>query len=493
MFQALAHDIVVALPLLGWLGVGLAALTLEILFRSQRITTVTVLLGLIGLLVYSYVSANPKEAISVFAGTAVWDGLSQAFNMIALAIVVAVVFLSLPGLNEKSSKIFRSSYEHFSEFLLCLVFSGFGASVMASATDLTSLFLGLEILSMGSYCLCGFYRSELKSTESGLKYLLIGAFATAVLLYGIAFIYGASGATGYEGILRHLPSAPSALVVMGVLFLIAGLAFKLAFVPFHLYTADVYEGAPTPVTAYLATMTKVGVLAAGLRIFWGFLAPLTHIWQPLWIELCLLSLLVGSLAALQQTTLKRLLAFSSVAHAGFLGLGLLVASPENGGLFPLMAYLVVYSAMTLGAFGLVHWIEDRSAESLRLEDLRGLGQRRFIWSALLSVIVLGLAGIPPFAGFMIKFWILQGLISQGFIAVSIVAIVASLIGAGYYLRILMLLFMSEPRTHAAPLQALGDRFYALRLVIIAGVIITVVGALRPQLYADWIFTVLALK
>jgi len=239
-------------------------------------------------------------------------------------------------------------------------------------------------------------------------------------------------------------SGLSPLFGLGIMFLLGGIAFKLALVPFHLYIPDVYEGAPSPVTGYMATVIKVGAVAAAMRIFWNFLEPLSLYWEPYWMGLCVLSILIGNIVALQQRTLKKLLAFSSISHAGFIGFALLVARPDGGDAFPLFAYLIVYSAMTLGIFALITYMEDRTS-FFKVEDLKGLGRERFGVGLLFALFVLGLAGIPPFAGFMIKFWVLRALIDQGFYGMAIVAIVGSLIGAVYYLRLLVYIFMSPEK------------------------------------------------
>lgn len=492
MFQALINDTIAAAPLLLWVAVGLLVLCVQIVSRSSWLSLLAALFGLLGTLVYSICHFDPSAAHEVFHGTVLIDSFAQIFNLLSLGVVLAVLLMSIPGIYN-GTKAFRDNYEQFPEFLICLTLSGFGVGVLASAVDLTSLFLGLEILSIGIYCLCGFYRTELNSTESAFKYLMIGAFSTALFLYGVAFIYGASGATQYAAIYKILQAkAFDPLLILGTLFLVAGFSFKLALVPFHLYTPDVYEGAPTPVTGYLATIVKIGAIAGGVRVFWGFLEPHAATWVPVWLGLCGLSIIVGNVVALQQTTVKRMLAFSSISHAGFIGLGLVIANPLVGDMFPVISYLAVYSAMTIGAFAFLTLIEDRD-HPLLVEDLKGLGQKRFLLSALFAVFLLGMAGLPPFAGFMIKFWILQGLIEQHYYWIAGLAVLGSLIGAAYYLRLLMLLFMAEGQGSSTRWQGAQDTVYSLRLVLGLTALITLIGGLKPQIYADWFLSALALK
>lgn len=491
MFLKLIDDSMMASPLLGWvvLGVLLVCLRLFPLRPSFFVgATFVGLLALLGLSIYGFGSA---PSASLFMGSCLWDSLSQMVNILSLLICLSVTLMVLPGL-ENTSKTFNDANYHVPEFLICLIFSGFGVGVLASAIDLSSLFLGIETLSIGIYCLTGFYRTDLKSTEAALKYLFIGAFSTAIFLYGIAFIYGATGATQYVGIQAAIPQANPALLMFGVLFLIAGFGFKLAFVPFHLYTADVYEGAPTPVTAYMATIIKVGAAIAGLRIFWGFLSTEVEIWGPFWLGLCVVSILLGNLGALQQRTLKRLLAFSSISHAGFIGLALFVAGSQGKETFSLLSYLIVYAAMSLGSFAMVNYLEDRSKPFL-LEDLKGLGQTKLVPSIVLAIFLMGLAGIPPFAGFMIKFWVLQGLIESGNYFPAILAVVGSILGAAYYLRLLIFMFVSPERGNANSWTSSVDRLFSLRFLVLATLVITVLGSIRPQIYADWILSSLALK
>ncbi len=491
ILETIVNDSQIAMPLLLWPVLALILLVVQIINPRPKLALGISLAGLLGMIGFSMASFDAASSISLFVGTVAWDSISQSFNILTQLIVLAVVLMMIPGLSSANS-VFRDGYEQLPEFLICLIFSGFGAGVLVSAKDLTSLFLGLEILSIGIYCLCGFFRKEVQSTESAIKYLLIGAFATVIFLYGVAFVYGATGATQYDQIFAALSAGGSSVLArFGIVFMMAGFAFKLAFVPFHLYTADVYEGAPTPVTAYMATILKVAMAGASLRVFWGLFAESTS-WSPLWLGLCLLSILVGNIGALQQQTLKRLLAFSSISHAGFIGLALLIAKPGVGSIFPLMAYLVVYTLMSLGSFGLVALLEDRE-KPFRLEDLKGLGRRRVVVGLAFAVCLLGLAGIPPFAGFMVKFWVFQGLLEQGFLGAALIAVLGSIIGAAYYLRLLIYIFVSQEEGAALRWGALSDKFLTLRLVVAVCVLLTLIGGIWPGFYADWILGALALK
>lgn len=498
MWNNLLLDLQLCLPIIWWAILGVLVLSSQILFRSKSVSLALTLLGLIAGFFLETMNYLPRSAGSdpaiAFRGLVRIDEVSHILNFLGYGISLAVVLMLIPGL-ENTSKVFKTSYEHLPELLICLLFSGFGYSVLVSSNDMASLFIGLETFSIGLYCLCGFYRTEIRSTESAFKYLLIGAFSTVLLLYGLAFLYGATGSTDFQNIRNFLESnnnpASTTLLILSIVFLVSALGFKMAFIPFHLYSPDVYEGAPTPITAYLATAVKAGTIAAAFRIFVNVLGPVHHLWEPFWLVLCVMSVLLGNIMALQQRTIKKLLAFSSISHSGFLGLALLAC--QNGqNIFPLMAYTVVYSALSCGVFAVIAHLENRE-RFFELDDLRGLGQKRFWTSALFGLFILGLAGFPPFAGFMIKFWVLEALIRIGFVWVALAAIVGSLIGAAYYLRVLMIIFMSEDSGAASSWLPTRDRYFALRLVVLAAALITLLGGIRPQIYADWILQVLALK
>ncbi len=498
MWSNLVLDFQVSLPIIWWALVGILVLILSLFVRGSIAPLVVTILGLIAGIFLEIRAISPivgVESVQIAFNNAVRiDNFFHIANTLGYIICLATIFILIPGL-ESTTKLLKSSYEQLTELLVCLVFGGFGFSILVSANDLTSLFIGLETFSISLYCICGFYRTEIRSTESAFKYLMIGAFSTVLLLYGLAFLYGATGATEFGQIRswleNHNAGFGSPFILLSSVFLVAAFGFKLALVPFHFYTPDVYEGAPTPITGYLATMVKVGTVVAAFRIFELAMFPAAPIWETFWIVLCVLSVLIANIMALQQRTLKKLLALSSVSHSGFLGLALLVT---KGGvtMFPLVSYLVVYSALSLGAFAIITYLEDRE-KIFEIESLKGLGQKKFWTSAVLSIFILGMAGFPPFAGFMIKFWVLEALIREGYIWVSLAAVTGALIGAAYYLRILMIIFMSEESGAALGWSGVKDRIFSLRAVVILTAILALVGGLRPQIYADWIFAALALK
>ncbi|TVQ80704.1 MAG: NADH-quinone oxidoreductase subunit N [Bradymonadales bacterium] len=485
------RDSQVAFPVWSWALSAVIILSLQIVGVRRGVSVGAVGLCLLGMIVYAIWSFDPALNESLYFGSVNWDPLAQSLNGLALVISLGVYLMSLPGLFS-DSKLFRLNYHQYPEFLTCLLLSGFGIAVAVSAVDLTSFFLGFEALSIGTYAMCGFFRSQIRSTEAALKYLFVGAFATVVFLWGIAMLYGATGSTGYADIAATIAVGPEPLVLLACIFITAGLAFKFALIPFHFYAPEVYDGAPTPVTAFMATAMKVAVVGAGIRLFWGVLGDLSHLWLPMWLALCVLSILVANVWALQQRSLKKLFAFSSISHAGYIGLALLVADPSGSEwpLFPVLSYITIYSLMSLGLFALVTWMENRD-EVFLIEDLRAYARKNLGRSLLLAVFIAGMAGFPPFAGFVIKLMVFQALIAQGYVGVALLAVVGSIIGAIYYLRLLVSIFMSSEESGAASgWSGMLDRLYSIRLVVGLTVLVTCIGGLFPNVFADRIFGVL---
>jgi NADH-quinone oxidoreductase subunit N len=316
---------------------------------------------------------------------------------------------------------------------------------MAKAHDLTIVFLGLELLSIPLYILVGFYRNRVHSNEAGLKYLLLGAFSTGFFLFGIALVYGSTGATHYDAIRDSIVSGQHLsplLTLTGFGLLVVGFAFKVALVPFHMYAPDVYEGAPTPITAFLSTGPKVAGFAAFLKIIVvSFAITTQHWWGVIWI-LAALTMTVGNVTAIAQNNLKRMLAYSSVAHAGYLAIAVLVGTHDSA--FSLMYYLAVYAITTLSAFGVVAIIEGEDESGLDIDSYRGLARRNPYLAALFALAMVSLAGFPPTAGFVGKYFVFSAAIDEGYIWLVVIAVVNSLISVYYYLRPVVAMYMYEP-------------------------------------------------
>jgi len=330
------------------------------------------------------------------------------------------------------------------EYFSLLLFSTVGMCLMAASADLIMTFLGIEILSISTYVLAGYRSSEMKSTESALKYFILGAFSTAFLLYGVALVYGATGTTKYLQISHAISDMNSypVFLVLGVGFMIVGFGFKAAFAPFHVWTPDVYEGAPIPITAHLAVASKAAAVVAFLRILFQVVPDLSLQWQQLlWIS-AVLTMLIGNIAALTQSNIKRMLAYSSIAHAGYLLVGLTANSTmgAQGVLF----YLMAYAFMNLGAFTVVQLVARQGEANVEIKDYAGLGFKYPLLGLALSVFIVSLAGIPLTAGFTGKLFLFSAAIQQGMYWLVVIAVVASAIGIYYYIRILVFMYMKEP-------------------------------------------------
>ena len=316
------------------------------------------------------------------------------------------------------------------EYYALVLLSTVGAMLMAASGTLVTLFLGLEILSLPLYILAGLARRSRRSQEAGLKYLLLGGFATAFFVYGVALVFGATGSTD----LARIAAAPrSPLLAAGAALLTIGLGFEAALVPFHAWAPDVYEGAPLPATAFMSVAAKIGAFAGFLRVFPLALPQFAAQWSQALAAIAILTMVLGNLAALRQTNLKRLLAYSSIAHAGYLLIG--VASGGPAGIWSVLFYLLVYAGMNLGAFGVLLLLERQGAEADRLEDLAGLAGRA-PWAAVMLVLfMVSLAGLPPTAGFIAKLYLLRAALGAHQVALAIVGVLTSVVSVYYYLRV----------------------------------------------------------
>ncbi len=367
------------------------------------------------------------------------DAFTQFMRGLILAALAAVLLMA-----PDYARRFRL---HSGEFYSLILFSGLGALLMAAAEDFLIVFLGLEVHSIALYVLAG-YRRNRPAEESCLKYLLLGAFASAFLLYGIALLYGATGTTNLRdmALVLQMGQASGLLVLAGMGLVVVGLGFKIAAVPFHMWTPDVYEGAPTIITGFMAVVPKAAAFAALLRVFEVGLFPLTEQWQSLWTVLAILTMTVGNVLAVVQKSLKRLLAYSSIAHAGYLLVG--VAAADEMGISGILFYLVAYALMNLGAFAVVAVLE-REGRGTDLEDYAGLAVERPLLAAALGLFMFSLAGIPPTAGFMGKFYVFGAAIRAGMTGLAVIAVLNRVIGAAYYLRVVVALFLKEPAAASA--------------------------------------------
>ncbi len=329
------------------------------------------------------------------------------------------------------------------EYPILILFAVLGMGIMVSATDLITLYIGLELNSLAAYVLAAFLRNNERSAEAGLKYFVLGALASGILLFGMSLTYGFAGTTSFAGINHALDAGLSQGALFGIVFMLAGLAFKISAVPFHMWTPDVYEGAPTPVTMFFASAPKVAALALTMRVTLVAFAGQAEAWQQIIIFAALASIVVGALGAIGQKNIKRLLAYSSINNVGFVLIGLAAATPQ--GAAAMLVYLAIYVAMTVGGFVAVLMLKDADGNPVEdIADLAGLSRHRKVLAACLAMIMFSLAGIPPLFGFWGKFVVFQAAVQAGLVPLAAIGIAASVIGAFYYLKIVKIMYFDEP-------------------------------------------------
>ncbi len=424
------------LPLLLVTGTGFAVMLADLTVTGQEKDGLG-WIGVVGLLVTAVASIalwNTTE--TGFAGTIVLDRYAIFFN---------VLFCIAAGMTLLLSMDYLGTIElHSGEYYSIILFATAGMFLMAAANDLIVMFLGLETMSIAAYVLAGIWRRDLRSSEAAMKYFLLGAFATGFLLFGIAFLFGAFETTHLSAIASAIGSSTDlqrTLGVGGMALLMVGFAFKVAAVPFHAWAPDVYEGSPTSVTAFMAVGVKAAAFAAFVRIFMHAFAALAVDWTAaLWI-LSVATMTVGNFAALRQTNVKRMLAYSSIAHAGYLLVGMVAATPAAGA--AILYYLLAYAFMNTGAFAIVIALGTRGEPNESLDDYDGVGLSHPLLGFCMTVFMLSLAGIPALAGFTGKFYLFSAAIQQGYVWLAIVGVLNSVVSMYYYGGVLMRMFMAE--------------------------------------------------
>ena len=392
------------------------------------------------------------------------DRFSMYFNIIFLLSTILVTLISINYLDRQDKRQ--------GEYYVLILLATLGMMLMASGNELIVVFLGLELMSLSLYVLAGYFRSVQVSSEAGMKYLLLGAFASGFFLYGIALIYGGAGTTSIPEIASELEAGgKSPLMLAGMFLLIVGFGFKVALVPFHQWAPDVYEGAPTTIAAFISAGPKAAGFAAFLRIFTGALESLQPEWNVVIVILAALTMTVGNVIATTQSNIKRMLAYSSIAHAGYVLVGLAAANKD--GISSAMLYLLIYCVMNIGAFAAVILARTEDGENLKIADYAGLGFRKPLLALFMTVMLLSLAGFPPFAGFVGKFYVFRSAVDAGQIWLVVIAAINTAISAFYYLRVVVTMYMKEPEEeldfHAYPKLLV----FALLLVTIGVVLIGV--------------------
>lgn len=388
------------------------------------------------------------------SGGAAFYGLysADAFGAFAKGLIyvaAAVSILVAPRWFEREDRL-RAEYP------VLLLFAAVGMGMMVSATNLLSLYVGLELNSLAAYVLASFMRRDTRSAEAGLKYFVLGALASGILLYGISLLYGFSGTTDYAGVAKALGDGVSIGELFGIVFLLSGIAFKVSAVPFHMWTPDVYEGAPTPVTAFFASAPKVAAIAMLVRVSISGMGTATQTWQQIIIFMALASIVWGAIGAIGQSSIKRLLAYSSINNVGFALVGL--AAGTEAGVAAIMSYMAIYIVMTLGSFLCVLQMRDASGHPVEtIASLSGLSQTRKGLAAAFAIFMFSLAGIPPLFGFWAKFLVFEAAVKAGFFPLAAFGIAASVIGAFYYLKIIKTMYFDDPAEPYAKGESLLER------------------------------------
>jgi NADH-quinone oxidoreductase subunit N len=374
--------------------------------------------------------------LHAFRGMVALDSYALFFNLVIGYATGLVLLLSMDYLRRQGMES--------GEFYILVLFSAVGMMLMASATDLIVIFLALETMSLSLYVLAGFFRGRAQAGEASMKYFLLGAFASGFFLYGIALIFGATGSTNLDKIANAMGAgaARDPLLVIGVGLLLVGFGFKISSVPFHMWTSDVYEGAPTAVTAFIATGSKAAAFAALLRVLLAAVRPAALDWTPLLWGLAVLSMTVGNVIAIAQQNLKRMLAYSSIAHVGYMLVGVVAGGAPGHG--SVLFYLLVYTFTTAGAFGVILLLERNGREAVSLEDYGGLATRHPVMALALSIFLLSLIGIPPTAGFVGKFYLFGAAVRAGYVWLAVIGVLNSAVAAYYYLRLIVYMYMREP-------------------------------------------------
>jgi len=431
------------------LVLGAMALLMLGVFRPERdreaeaIGWVAILiLGLAAWLVIR----QPSGTQQLFDGAFVVDGFARFMKVLTLVASAAALILSFDYLRLARALKF--------EYPVLILLSTAGMLMMISANDLIALYVGLELQSLALYVLAAIRRDDLRSSEAGLKYFVLGALSSGMLLYGASLIYGFTGSTGFAAIAKAAaqPDAGQNIgLVIGLVFLLVGLAFKVSAVPFHMWTPDVYQGAPTPVTAFFSAAPKVAAMALLMRVTLAGFAGAKPQWQQVVTALAIASMLLGAFAAIGQSNIKRLLAYSAIGNIGYALIGLAAGSPE--GARGVVIYLVIYVAMTLGAFACVLAMRRSQDMVEDIDELSGLAQNNLPMATLLAILLFSLAGIPPLAGFFAKFYVFLAAVKEGLWALAVIGVLASVVGAYYYVRIVKIMFFDEPRERFAAVQA----------------------------------------
>ena len=396
-------------------------------------------IAVLAVAIYMVVGAAPPVSLSAFHGMFVRDGVATVLKVFALLTTILVFVYSRPYLRDR--KLFVG------EFYTLMIFAVIGVMLLVSAGSLVTVYLGLELLSLSSYALVALNRDAPLPSEAAMKYFVLGALASGMLLYGMSMVYGASGMGGQATLdLSRLSSVMGytqepTLLLFGLVFMVVGISFKLGVAPFHMWIPDVYQGAPTPITTFIASASKLAAFGMAYRLLAGGMAEVSHQWQLMLAVLAVLSLAIGNLVAIVQTNLKRMLAYSTISHMGYLLLGLSAANPE--GYSAAMFYAISYALMSTASFGVILALSRAGFECEEIDDLKGLNQRSPWLAFLMMLVMVSLAGVPPMFGFFAKLLVLQAAVHANMLWLAIVGAVFAIIGLYYYLRVVKVMYFDK--------------------------------------------------
>lgn len=462
-------DIVLLAPELVLTAMALALVVVARRVHRARSAAVAVVIAVVAAIGSMWAFSGGGHRTG-FGGTIIVDGYAQFFNVLFAANLALAALFSVRHLD--------TEHVRPAEYYCLLVLASTGMMLAASAAELLILYLGLELMTMCSYILVGITRDRSTSNEAAIKYFLLASFASALLLYGISLAYGVTGSTNFTAIAaavteRGLRADP--LLAISVALVVVGLAFKIAAVPFHAWAPDAYQGASAPVAAFLAAGSKAAGLAGLGRVCLVAFMPQQQIWSQILVGLAALSMAVGSLLALSQSDMKRMLAYSSIAHAGYALLGLIAATPD--GASATMTYAFIYSFMTLGAFGVVVGLGLRGES---LGDYRGLAATTPVTAGVMLLFLLSLTGIPPTAGFTAKFAVILSVVRAGHIGLAVLAVLCSVVSAFFYLRVAVLMYMAEPQGSAP-----GRFPAAVSAALAVAGLVMIIGGIFPSTFVPW--------
>jgi len=451
-------DITPMIPEIVMACLALVVLMMDLVIRRKGIT------AFFSIVTAAVVGFTLMDSSGTALGMYIADGYSSFFKLIFLISLVLSVLISI--------KYIKIEKVNFGEYYSLMLFATLGMMIMASAGDIIVLYLGLELMALSVYVLAGFFRHDTRSNEASLKYFLLGAFASAFLLYGTAMIYGLTGTTNLKAIAQYLGTqgTGSPALMLSVILFVVAFGFKIAAAPFHMWAPDVYEGAPTSVTAFMSVGPKAAGFAVFGRVFLTAFAHLQMDWAAIVIPIAILTMAVGNILAIAQTNIKRMLAYSSIAHAGYALIGI-IAGGENG-VASMMSYLFIYAFMNIGAFAVVIMLRTEGFKGETITDYEGLAKSHPLAATLMLIFMFSLTGIPPTAGFIGKFYLFMAAVNAGYTWLAVVAVIFSSISAYFYLRIVMYMWMREPKTEVALSTSVSTNI-ALAVTVVAVLLIGV--------------------